>query len=275
MGSNGQDAERAWAVVTGASSGLGREFALALAERGKSVLAAARREHRLHLLADEVRTAGGQLEPVIVDLSTREGVDALLTRAAALDVDLLVNNAGVATYGAFTSLPRERALELIRVNVESVVALTHGLLPAMIERRRGGIINVASQMAFQPMPYFASYAASKAFVLNFSEALAEELRGTGVRVTVVAPGFVNTEFAAVAGSGQAERRLPHLEPRAVVETALRAHDRGKTVKVAGGFYGFLTVAARFVPRAALRRTMGRTLRPAEAASPSERRDSPA
>jgi short-subunit dehydrogenase len=176
MSSNGHDAERAWAVVTGASSGLGREFALELAQRGQPVLAAARREDRLRLLADEVRTGGGRLEPLIADLSTREGVDALLTRASSLDVGLLVNNAGLATYGAFASLSGERELELIQLNVEAVVALTHGLLPAMIERRRGGIINVASQMAFQPMPYFATYAASKAFVLSFSEALAEELR---------------------------------------------------------------------------------------------------
>jgi short-subunit dehydrogenase len=130
-------------------------------------------------------------------------------------------------------------------------------------------------MAFQPMPYFATYAASKAFVLSFSEALAEELRGTGVRVTAVAPGFVNTEFTAVAGSREPERRLPHLQPPAVVEAALHAHDRGKTVKVVGRFYAFLTVAGRLAPRSALRRTMGRTLRPTEPASSPVRRDSPA
>jgi short-subunit dehydrogenase len=275
MSSNGHDAERAWAVVTGASSGLGREFALELAQRGQPVLAAARREDRLRQLADEVGTGGGRLEPLIADLSTREGVDALLSRASSLDVGLLVNNAGLATYGAFASLSGERELELIRLNVEAVVALTHGLLPAMIERRRGGIINVASQMAFQPMPYFASYAASKAFVLSFSEALAEELRGTDVRVTAVAPGFVNTEFTAVAGSREAEGRLPHLQPPAVVEAALDAHDRGKTVKVVGRFYALLTVAGRFAPRSALRRTMGRTLRPSQPASSPVRRDSPA
>jgi short-subunit dehydrogenase len=93
----------------------------------------------------------------------------------------------------------------VRLNVEAVVALTHGLLPQLFARARGGIINVAPQMAFQPMPYFASYAASKAFVLSFSEALAEELRGTGMRVTAVAPGFVSTEFTEVAGSGEPER----------------------------------------------------------------------
>jgi short-subunit dehydrogenase len=275
VGSIGQKTAGKWAVVTGASSGLGREFALALAERGQPVLAVARREDRLRLLAEEVRRRGGQLEPLVADLSTRKGVDELLARASALEVDLLVNNAGLATYGVFASLSGERELELVRVNVEAVVAVTRGLLPAMIARGHGGVINVASQMAFQAMPYFASYAASKAFVLSFSEALAEELRGTGVRVTVVAPGFVNTEFTAVAGSREPERRFPHLQPGAVVQTALRAYDRGKTVKVAGRLYAFLTVAGRFAPRAALRRSMGRVMRPSAPPSSPARRELPA
>jgi uncharacterized protein len=134
----------------------------------------------------------------------------------------------------------------------------------LLARGRGGVINVASQMAFQPMPYFATYAASKAFVLSFSEALAEELRGTGVRVTAIAPGFISTEFTEVAGSHAPERRFPHLRPRRVVESALRAHDRGRTVKVVGARYSFLTFAGRFAPRAALRRMMGRAMRPAPA-----------
>lgn len=253
-----------WAVVTGASSGLGREFALALAQRGHSVLAVARRGERLRALADEIDARGGRIEPLIADLSTTAGVEALLARAKPLQVELLVNNAGVATYGPFASTPVERELELVRLNVEAILALTGGLLPQMLARGRGGVINLASQMAFQPMPYFAAYAASKAFVLSFSEALAEELRGTGVRVTAVAPGFVSTEFAEVAGSHHPERRFSHLQARRVVESALRAHDRGRTVKVVGGFYAFLTFAGRFAPRPALRRMMGLVLRPAPA-----------
>jgi uncharacterized protein len=252
---------RGWAVVTGASSGLGREFALALAERGHPVLAAARRGERLNALADEVRLRGQRLEPLIVDLSTEAGIETLLTRAAALEIDLLVNNAGLAAYGPFTAMSAGRELEIVRVNVEAIVALTRQLLPAMLERGAGGIINVSSQMAFQPMPYFAAYAASKAFVLSFSEALAVELRGTGVRVTAVAPGFISTEFAAVANSQALERRLPHLRPDRVVRATLRAHERGRTVKVVGVFYSFLTIFGRFVPRAALRRAMGKVMRP--------------
>jgi short-subunit dehydrogenase len=251
-----------WAVVTGASSGLGREFAVALGARGYQVLAVARRRERLSALADEVEGRGGRLDPLVADLSTPAGIDALLARAAERQVELLVNNAGVATYGPFASAPAEGQRGLVRLNVETIVALTHALLPQMLVRGRGGVINVASQMAFQPMPYFATYAASKAFVLSFSEALAEELRGTGVTVTAVAPGFVSTEFTEVAGSAEPERRLPHLQPRRVVESALRAHDRGRTVTVVGPFYEFLTLAGRFAPRALLRRMMGRQLRPA-------------
>jgi short-subunit dehydrogenase len=252
---------RGWAVVTGASSGLGREFSLALAERGHPVLAAARRGERLNALADEVHLRGQRLEPLTVDLSTEAGIETLLARAAALEIDLLVNNAGLAAYGPFTAMPAGRELEIVRVNVEAIIALTRQLLPAMLERGAGGIINVSSQMAFQPMPYWAAYAASKAFVLSFSEALAVELRGTGVRVTAVAPGFISTEFAAVASSQARERRLPHLQADRVVRAALRAHERGRTVKVVGVFYSFLTIAGRFVPRAALRRAMGKVMQP--------------
>jgi short-subunit dehydrogenase len=265
------DARTGWAVVTGASSGLGREFALALAERGYPVLAVARRGERLRALADEVEAGGGRLQPLVADLSTPAGVAALLARAAALEIELLVNNAGVASYGPFASASAERERGLVRLNVEAIVALTRGLMPQLLDRGQGGIINVASQMAFQPMPYFASYAASKAFVLSFSEALAEELRGTGVRVTAIAPGFVSTEFTEVAGSREPERHFPHLQPRRVVESALCAHERGRTVKVVGPFYAFLTFAGRFAPRAALRRMMGRALRPA----PAPRADAPA
>jgi uncharacterized protein len=231
------------------------------------VLAVARRGERLNVLADEASASGGRIEPLIADLSTAAGIDAVLAKADALDVELLVNNAGMATYGAFASLPPERERQLVRVNVDAIVALTRGLLPAMLARGRGGVINVASQMAFQPMPYFASYAASKAFVLSFSEALAEELRGTGVRVTVVAPGFVVTEFTDVAGSHEPERRFPHLHPARVVEAALHAHGRGRTVKVVDGRYTVLTIAGRLTPRAVLRRMMERAMRPAREAAP--------
>lgn len=259
-----------WAVVTGASSGLGREFALALAERGHPVLAVARRHERLRALADELNARGGQVEPLVADLSTAAGIDTVLARAGEVEVELIVNNAGAASYGPFASLSPERERELLRLNVEAIVTLTHGLLPAMLARGRGGVINLASIVAFQPMPYFAAYAASKAFVLSFSEALAEELRSTGVRVTVVAPGVTETGFADVAGSHHPESRMPHLQSARVVRAALRAHDRGRTLKVVGGSYVLLTIAGRFTPRAVLRRMMRRLWQP----PPSSRSSSP-
>ena len=268
-----------WAVVTGASSGIGREFALELSDRGKPVLAVARDGKRLGALADEVAQRGGRLEPFCADLSRPEGVESLLEAAAGRDVELLVNNAGAASYGPFLTISPERERELIRLNVEAVVALTHGLLPAMVERGSGGVINVASIVSFQPMPYFAGYAAAKAFVLSFSEALDEEVRGSGVRVTVVAPGITNTGFSDVAGSHYPERRFPHLEPQRVVKAALRAHQHGRTVKVVGAFWFFLTIVDRFTPRFVVRRLMrflwkpprGTTTRPRNdaAAEPSE------
>jgi short-subunit dehydrogenase len=251
-----------WAVVTGASSGIGRSLALALVDSGRPVLAVARRGDRLQVLADEVAARGGRLEPLAADLSTSAGVETVLSSPQSRDVELLINNAGAAAYGPFAGLAPERFHELVRVNVDAVLALTHGLLPSMLERRRGGVINIASEMAYQAMPYFAVYAATKAFVLSFSEALAEELRGSGVRVTAIAPGFTTTEFASVGGSEAAERRLPHLDPEQVAAIALRAHARGRTVKVVGRTYSVLAFSGRLAPRMAVRWMMGRMFRPA-------------
>jgi short-subunit dehydrogenase len=250
-----------WAVVTGASSGIGRALALALVDRGLPVLAVARRGDRLQALADDAANRGGRLEPVTADLSTSTGVEAVLRSARDREVEYLINNAGAAAYGPFTELAPERFHELVRINIDAVLALTHGLLPSMLEQRRGGVINISSEIAYQAAPYFAVYAATKAFVLSFSEALAEELRGSGVCVTAVAPGFTTTEFTSVAGSQTAERRFPHLDPERVAAIALRAHDRGRTVKVAGRTYSVLAFSGRLAPRFAVRRMMGRMFRP--------------
>ena len=256
--------DRGWAIVTGASSGMGSVFAKNLAKRGHPVLAVARRRERLQLLADDLEAVGAVVEPFVADLSTAEGVRSVADRVEALEVVLLVNNAGYASYGPFAELPLDGQLNLIRLNIEAVVELTGLLLPAMLRRGSGGVINIASEMSFQPMPYYATYAATKAFVLSFSEALAEELRGTGIVVTALAPGFVKTEFAQVAGSGRAERLMPHLDAERTVAKALRAHDRRQVVRLVGVFYRGLVVAARVTPRAVMRRLLGRLLRPAGA-----------
>jgi short-subunit dehydrogenase len=181
---------KGWAVVTGASSGIGRVFARELARRGHPVLAVARRRERLEALALEAAEQGGHVEPLAADLTTAEGLAAVVKRVAELDaVDLLVNNAGVATAGNFHDASLDAERRALQLNVAAVITLTHALLPEMVRRRHGAIINLASVVAFQPFPHFATYAASKAFVLSFTEALAVELKGTGVRVVALCPAL--------------------------------------------------------------------------------------
>jgi short-subunit dehydrogenase len=166
--------ENTWTLVTGASSGTGLAFARELARRGHRVLAVARRRDRLEALAREAAEQGGSIVPLVADLQTGEGLGVVVERMGGLGtIDLLVNNAGIATFGDFQHSSLEQELGAIRLNVHAVLTLTHAVLGEMLKRRRGAIINVASLVAFQPFPHFAVYAASKAFVLSFSEALAE------------------------------------------------------------------------------------------------------
>jgi short-subunit dehydrogenase len=167
-----------WAVVTGASSGLGRGIAARLADRGMSLLLTGRNHDRLAETAQEIRRAAPriEIETVAADLSTRPGVSALLDRVGDRPVEVLVNNAGFGSYGPFAGADAKREADEIAVDVDAVVALAHAFLPGMIARERGGILNVASTIAFQPAPYQAVYGASKAFVLSFSLALWAEAR---------------------------------------------------------------------------------------------------
>ena len=224
--------ERAWSIVTGASSGIGNLFVRELAKAGHPVLAVARRRDRLEELAAELKAAGGRVEPLPADLGSAEGVNAVVSRASALgDVELLINNAGVSSWGRVLEIPLEKHLAMIRLNVEALTSLTCQLLPVLIRRGSGGIINVASVVGFQPMPYWATYAATKAFVLSFTEALAHELRGSGIRALAICPGMVKTELYEASDSVELSRRLPSLPPRKVVAAALRAYDAGRVVKV--------------------------------------------
>src|ERR671934_3131179 len=189
------------ALITGASSGIGEEFARQLAARGHGVFLVARREERLRALADDLeRLHGIRAEVATADLADPDQTEALPGRVAerGLDVEVLVNNAGFTTVGDVHENP-DRQLGMIRVNCEALVALTTACLPAMVERGRGAVIQVASVAGFQPIPVQAVYAATKAFVLSFSEAVSTELRGTGVTMTVLCPGPVATEFVEAAG----------------------------------------------------------------------------
>lgn len=194
------------ALVTGASSGIGVELARELARRGQNVTLVARSEARLTELADELRGTGVRADVLPTDLADRAARAGLRSRVEelGLTVSILINNAGLSTMGPVHRGDPDSELHMIEVDVAAVADLCTRFLPSMVERRSGAVLNVASTAAFQPIPGQAAYGASKAFVLSYSRAIAGELRGTGVTVTALCPGPVETGFGAVAGITQAE-----------------------------------------------------------------------
>jgi uncharacterized protein len=259
----GNNSNKGWAVVTGASSGMGLAFARELARRGHKVLAVARRCDRLEALAAEVAKQGGNVAPLVADLATAEGLKLVVTRMTSLDkIDLLVNNAGIATSGDFQGSSLEKEFSAIRLNVDAVMALTRAVLGEMLRRRNGGIINISSVVAFQPFPHFAVYAASKAFVLSFTEALAEEVKGSGVRVLALCPGAAKTEMNVFSHNEGLLGKLPSLSADRIVRTALRAVEGGRVVKIVGWLNQMLVFQSRFMPRAVVRWMMGVIAKPA-------------
>jgi short-subunit dehydrogenase len=251
-----------WAVVTGASSGIGRAFALDLARRGYPVLLVARREAELEQVAAAIRAGGGRAKHVVADLAAPDGIEAVARTVEELgDVGVLVNNAGIATHGAFVDLPLGGETTQVALNVGAVVALTRRLLPKMVARGQGQIVNVASILGFMPTPYFATYSATKAFVLHFSEALSHELRGTGVRVLASCPGLTKTDFTRDLRRGDQKLGLPMLTPEVVARTSIEAAAAGRVVRAIGAMYRLLAVLVAITPRAIMRRIMGRMFAP--------------
>ena len=253
------------AVVTGASSGIGAAFARALRARGERVVLVARRAERLESLAREL---GGEPDALVVPLDLADPA-AVQTLQASLEsrgvaVDLLVNNAGLGHTAPFETQRRETLRAMLDVNVRAVVELTRAFLPGMRSRGRGRIVNVASNAAFQPVPYLAVYAATKSFVLAFTEGLSEELRGTGVRVQALCPGITATEFLEVAEThrGLLVTRMPMMTASEVVRSSLRGLDRGR-VRVVPGWPNRLLgfVVQRLAPRGLARRVAGQLYRP--------------
>jgi short-subunit dehydrogenase len=225
------------ALITGASSGIGEEFARQLAARGHGVFLVARREERLRALADDLeRLHGIRAEVATVDLGDRSEVEALPGRVAerGLDVEVLVNNAGFTTVGDVHENP-DRQLGMVRVNIEALVALTSAWLPAMVERGRGAVIQVASTASFQPVPVQAVYAATKAFVRSFSEAVSAELKGTGVTMTALCPGPVSTEFLDAGGFKNESPGPSFIWSTAedVAKAGIEGADKGKRVVIPG------------------------------------------
>jgi uncharacterized protein len=248
------------ALVTGASAGIGAAIARELARRGHGVVLVARRKDRLDRLAAELGSEYGvRAEALGCDLAKAASRERLAGRVASLglDVEILVNNAGFATGGAFHESDPKRELEQVRVLVESVVALTSAFLPAMVQRGRGGILNVASTAGMQPLPFSAGYSAAKAYVLAFSEAVHQEVRGAGVAVTALAPGPVSTEFWDVAGwelgGGQAFEKAVPRPAWVTAEQAARAGvdglADGRRVVIPGLPVRTAMLAARYVPHA--------------------------
>lgn len=240
------------AVVTGASSGIGEQFARQLVARGYRVVVTARREDRLQALCTEL---GGDEHAVAVgtDLAVPEDRDRLAARIDELGarVDILVNNAGLGIYTKFGAEGRDKELQMLRVDVEAVVDLMLRYLPGMVDRGKGAIINLSSVSGFQPAPYNAGYAAAKAYVLWLSEAVNAEVAGSGVTVTAVCPGPVPTEFQAAADADYLLDRVPsfaRVSPERVAADALRAAEHGRASAVPGGLHvrAFLG-SSRFVP----------------------------
>ncbi|HEV8321873.1 MAG TPA: SDR family oxidoreductase [Myxococcota bacterium] len=245
------------ALVTGASSGLGAVFARRLAARGYDLVLAARRRDRLESLAGELAAEHGvRATAAAADLGAPGGAAALADAVLAEGgVDLLVNNAGAGKGGAFTDIPLDEHLATLQLNMASLTELTWRLLPSVRERR-GGVINVASTAGFQPLGYHAVYAASKAYVLHFTEALAEELRGE-VQVCAVCPGPTETEFAAVNLPGSQLPPLPKFVVQSaeeVVDEGLAGFDAGRVVVVTGLGNRIGAFMSGLAPRALVRRT---------------------
>lgn len=260
------------ALVTGASAGIGSEIARLLAERGHSLVLVARRKDRLTALADELSDQYGvRVETIAADLgkpTPRSKIPGRIEELG-LEVEILINNAGFATGGEpFHEADPERELEQVRVDVEAVVALTSAFLPAMVRRGRGAVLNVASTAGMQPMPYSAGYAAAKAYVLSFSEAIHQEVRGHGVTVTALAPGPVETDFWQIAGwetaSGKSfERSVPGalISAAQAAAAGIEGLERGERVVVPGLPIRAAMLASRYIPHMVKLPALERFMRP--------------
>lgn len=249
-------------LITGASGGIGEEFARQLARRGDNLVLVARSGERLSTLANELGRAHNiHAHSIPLDLTEADAPQQLFdeTTRRNLEINFLINNAGFGSLGEFTTFAPERDEEMIRLNITSLVALTHLYLRPMQARKAGAIINVASTAAFQAVPYMATYAATKAFVLSFSEALAEEQRATGVRIMALCPGATDTNFFKAAEGERPPLRIIET-PEAVVNTALRALERGHSSVISGWSNFFVAQATRFVPRSFVTRIAGRAMR---------------
>ena len=251
------------ALVTGASSGIGRAIAVELAAQGSRVIVVARRADRLEALAEELRSKHRvEVDVLAADVTDPDSLAALEDRLRHGDppVDLLVNNAGRGGQGPFATLPLDRQDNQIRLNVLAPVHLTHAALERMLPRGRGGVLNVSSIAGLQPMPNVATYAATKAYLSSFSHALHEEVRRHGITVTVLLPGFTRTEFHSAATINRSVVPGPAwMSAEVVARAGLRAVARGRAQCVPGLGYRILTGISNVTPWSVSRRVLGAVL----------------
>jgi short-subunit dehydrogenase len=251
------------ALITGASSGIGEEFARRLAARGHDLVLVARNDDKLHSLCDELMLEHDiTAHYTAIDLSERDADERLFeeTERHGFEIDWLINNAGFGSGGYFSELDAARELKMIDLNIRALVALTHRYLQKMRERGEGTIINVSSTAAFQPMPFRATYAATKAFVSSFTEAIAEENRHFGIRIMALCPGSTATNFFAASEVEPTMRSSGQQTVGEVVETALAAIEKGRS-KVVSGWVNYIgALGASYMPNAVTTRLIGRGLR---------------
>ena len=248
------------ALITGASAGIGREFARQLALRARTLVLIARREQRLNELREELRNRNAQLEVHVrgVDLGDKSQIDQLVgwLEQNKIDIDFLINNAGLGDYGSFATSPLERDDEMLQVNVAAPTTLIRRLLPQMVAKRRGAILNVSSSAGFLPIPGMAVYAASKAYVNSFSEALRAELRSTGVTVTALCPGPVHTEFGDVAkrpgGEPETGPEFVYVSAEETARGALAAVEADRPIVIPGLAMKIGMFLVRIMPMSILR-----------------------
>jgi hypothetical protein len=241
------------AIVTGASTGLGREFARLCADSGYDLVLISRSQGLLEELAVEIRRATGRKVRVLVkDLSEPEASGQIFEELTG-DADfaeVLINNAGFGLVGRFAELDEQEQIRMIQLNIVALTDLTRLFLPGMLSRRRGKILNIASTAAFQPGPLMAVYFATKAYVVSFSEALHNELKGSGVTVTTLCPGATRTEFDKRAGMGKSKlfSKAKLMDARKVAEIGMGAMNDGKSLAVAGTLNALMVTATRLAPR---------------------------
>ena len=255
-----------WALVTGASSGIGAEFARKLASRGMHLILVARRRHLLEQLAEELHTAHGtKCEVIVCDLTQPDELRAMVeqVRQKQIPVELLINNAGFGQVGPVEKTDSSKVMEMVQLNITALTELTYAFLPAMLERKHGGVINVASVAAFQPIAYMGAYAASKAYVLHFSEALWAEAREQGVTVMALCPGVTATEFFDVAGATGWLAKHRSQTVQQVVKTALKYFERRRQYIVCGWLNYLLSLAVRLANRRTVVRESMKYFRPSK------------